>query len=62
LPYTVEDNIQAFHLSHTATIAPIRNFYTDSGLVDMKTAKSSAVLGKLAKDIKDNFEMKKIKD
>lgn len=55
LPYTVEDNIQAFHLSHAAIIAPIRNFYTDSGIVDMKTAKSSAVLGKLAKDIKDNF-------
>jgi 2-dehydropantoate 2-reductase len=63
LPYTVEKNIQAFHLSHVAIIAPMRNFYDDSGIVDLKTAKSFAVLKKISTDIKENFavlEKKKI--
>ncbi|MHB8061732.1 MAG: hypothetical protein ACYDG2_03715 [Ruminiclostridium sp.] len=34
---------------------------TDSGIVDLKTAKSSAVLGCLAKDIKENFAILKNK-
>lgn len=55
LPYEIEENVQAFHLTHSTVVASMRNFYTDSGMVDMKTAKSSAVLGSLAKDIKDNF-------
>ncbi len=54
LPYEISDNIRAFHLSHAAFTATIKHFYTATGIMDSKTAKSSAVLYKVASDIKQN--------
>jgi 2-dehydropantoate 2-reductase len=55
LAYTVSPNIGAFHISHATAVAANVCFYTNDGLVDVKTAKSRRVLLAMAKTAKKNI-------
>ena len=59
LPYEIPKNILAFHISHAAMIAPNKYLYTENGMVDAKTAKSSRILRSIAIDIKQNIRLMK---
>jgi 2-dehydropantoate 2-reductase len=54
LPFTVSPNILAFHISHAAFIISNKYFYTENGMVDIKTAKSRKILRPMAIDMKQN--------
>lgn len=55
LPYEIQNDIQAFHVSHAALAAVNKHFYTDTGMVDIETARSQSTLSKVAADIKQNI-------
>jgi 2-dehydropantoate 2-reductase len=55
LHYVIQQDIQAFHVSHAALAAVNKHFYTDDGMVDLETARSENVLRRLAADIKQNI-------
>lgn len=57
LHYEIQKNIQAFHISHTATAIVIKHFYTNAGMMDIETAKSESTLLKIAKELKQNINM-----
>jgi len=57
LHYEIQENIQAFHISHTATAIVIKHFYTTAGMMDIETAKSESTLLKIAKELKQNINM-----
>jgi 2-dehydropantoate 2-reductase len=57
LTYEIPENIKAFHLSHAAFTASIKYFYTTDSMLDVKTAKSSAVLRKVASTLKQNVHL-----
>ena len=57
LHYEIQENIQAFHISHTATAIVIKHFYTNAGMMDIETAKSESTLLKIAKELKQNINM-----
>jgi 2-dehydropantoate 2-reductase len=57
LPYEIPENIKAFHLSHAAFTASLKHFYTAEGMMDVKTAKSGAVLRKVAFTVKQNVHL-----
>jgi 2-dehydropantoate 2-reductase len=55
LPHEIADDMIAFHRTHAAFIAPTRHFYADGKVLDAKTARGFATLGKLADEIKRNM-------
>ncbi|MCT8975130.1 NAD(P)-binding domain-containing protein [Clostridium sp. CX1] len=55
LHYEIQENIKAFHISHTATAIVIKHFYTNTGMMDIETAKSESTLTKIAKELKENI-------
>ncbi len=55
LHYEIQENIKAFHISHTATAIVIKHFYTNAGMMDIETAKSEDTLLKIAKELKQNI-------
>ena len=57
LHYEIQENIQAFHISHTATAIVIKHFYTNTGMMDIETAKSESTLLKIATELKENIHM-----
>ncbi|MDR1147533.1 MAG: NAD(P)-binding domain-containing protein [Spirochaetaceae bacterium] len=57
LPCEIPENIRAFHLAHAAFTASIKHFYTADGMMDAKTAKSGAVLHKVAFSVKQNVHL-----
>ncbi|MDR1539580.1 MAG: ketopantoate reductase family protein [Clostridiales bacterium] len=57
LPYEISKDILAFHLSHAAFVAAIRNFYAKSGMLDARSAKRRDILRKVATDIKQNVHL-----
>ena len=57
LHYEIQENIQAFHISHTATAIVIKHFYTNTGMMDIETAKSESTLLKIATELKQNIHM-----
>ncbi|AQR94466.1 ketopantoate reductase family protein [Clostridium saccharoperbutylacetonicum] len=57
LHYEIQENITAFHISHTATAIVIKHFYTNTGMMDIETAKSERTLLKIATELKQNIRM-----
>lgn len=57
LPYEIQENILAFHISHAAMAVVNKHFYTEDGVVDVETAKSDRILSKIAADIKQNIKL-----
>lgn len=57
LHYEVEQDILAFHISHTALAIVNKHFYTNDGMVDIETARSENILSKIAADIKQNIHL-----
>jgi 2-dehydropantoate 2-reductase len=57
LQYEIQENITAFHISHTATAIVIKYFYTNTGMMDIETAKSESTLLKIATELKHNIHM-----
>ncbi|WNS46444.1 2-dehydropantoate 2-reductase N-terminal domain-containing protein [Paenibacillus sp. MMS20-IR301] len=57
LPYNIQKDIQAFHVSHAALAAVNKYFYTKDGMVDVETARSEGILSKVAADIKQNIRL-----
>ncbi|MRN54962.1 ketopantoate reductase family protein [Paenibacillus monticola] len=57
LPYEIQKDIQAFHVSHAALAAVNKHFYTNDGMVDIETARSESILSKVAADIKQNIRL-----
>jgi 2-dehydropantoate 2-reductase len=55
IPFEISRNIRSFHITHAAIIIANKHFYTENGMVDLKTAKSIKVLKNIAKDIKNNL-------
>ena len=55
IPFEISKNIKSFHITHAAIIVANKHFYTENGMVDLKTAKSIKVLKGIAKDIKNNL-------
>ncbi|GFZ30068.1 hypothetical protein CSC2_05940 [Clostridium zeae] len=56
LHYEIQDNIKAFHISHTATAIVIKHFYTKDGMMNIETAKSESTLFKIATELKENLQ------
>ncbi|GFP76342.1 ketopantoate reductase family protein [Clostridium fungisolvens] len=56
LHYEIQENIKAFHISHTATAIVIKHFYTNDGMMDIETAKSESTLTKIATELKENLQ------
>ena len=56
IPFEISKEIQAFHISHAAVSMANKHFYTESGMVDLRTAKSMKILKSVAKSIKDNLK------
>lgn len=59
LPYEIQKDIQAFHVSHAALAAVNKHFYANEGMVDLETARSEGILIKVAADIKQNIRLVK---
>lgn len=57
LHYEIQNDIQAFHVSHAALAIVNKHFYTKDGMVDIETARSESVLSKIAVDIKQNLRL-----
>lgn len=57
LHYEIQKNIKAFHISHAATAVVIKHFYTNTGVMDIETAKSESTLLKIAKELKQNIQL-----
>lgn len=57
LHYEIQENITAFHISHTATAIVIKHFYTNTGMMDIETAKSENTLLNIAAELKQNIHM-----
>ncbi|KFN08364.1 MAG: 2-dehydropantoate 2-reductase N-terminal domain-containing protein [Paenibacillus macerans] len=57
LHYEIQNNIQAFHVSHAALAIVNKHFYTNDGMVDIETARSESTLSKVAADIKQNIRL-----
>ncbi|NHN34531.1 ketopantoate reductase family protein [Paenibacillus agricola] len=57
LHYEIQNDIQAFHVSHAALAAVNKHFYTNHGMVDIETARSESILSKVAADIKKNIRL-----
>lgn len=57
LPYEIQKDIQAFHVSHAALAVVNKHFYTNEGMVDLETARSESILSKVATDIKQNIRL-----
>ncbi|ULO04919.1 ketopantoate reductase family protein [Paenibacillus sp. 19GGS1-52] len=57
LPFEIQKDIQAFHVSHAALAAVNKHFYTNYGMVDIVTARSESILSKVAADIKQNIRL-----
>ncbi|SFE07678.1 2-dehydropantoate 2-reductase [Paenibacillus catalpae] len=57
LHYEIQNDIQAFHVSHAALAIVNKHFYTKDGMVDIETARSESVLRKIASDIKQNLHL-----
>ncbi|WP_315070112.1 2-dehydropantoate 2-reductase N-terminal domain-containing protein [uncultured Clostridium sp.] len=57
LHYEIQENIKAFHISHTASAIVIKHFYTNTGVMDVETAKSESTLLKIAKELKQNLHL-----
>ncbi|WP_242835765.1 2-dehydropantoate 2-reductase N-terminal domain-containing protein [Clostridium sp. DL-VIII] len=55
LHYEIQENIKAFHISHTASAIVIKHFYTNTGVMDVETANSESTLLKIAKELKQNL-------
>jgi 2-dehydropantoate 2-reductase len=61
IPFEISSNIQAFHITHATVSMANRHFYTENGMVDLKSAKSMKILKRIAVDIKNNLaHMEKI--
>ena len=56
IPFEVSNKIQAFHISHATVSMANNHFYTENGMVDLRTAKSMKILKCVALDIKDNLK------
>ncbi|WP_068620295.1 ketopantoate reductase family protein [Paenibacillus tuaregi] len=57
LHYEIQQDILAFHISHTAIAITNKYFYTHDGMVDLETARSADILIKIAADIKQNIHL-----
>ncbi|EKQ54739.1 MULTISPECIES: 2-dehydropantoate 2-reductase N-terminal domain-containing protein [unclassified Clostridium] len=57
LHYEIQKNIKAFHVSHTATAIVIKHFYTNTGMMDIETAKNENTLLKIATELKQNIHL-----
>lgn len=57
LHYEIQNDIQAFHISHVATAIVIKHFYTNEGMMDIETARSETTLRKIAKELKQNISL-----
>ncbi len=57
LPYEIQKDIQAFHVSHAALAVVNKHFYLNEGMVDLETARSESILSKVATDIKQNIRL-----
>ncbi|MBL4931833.1 ketopantoate reductase family protein [Clostridium paridis] len=57
LHYEIQENITAFHISHTATAIVIKHFYTNTGMMDIETARSENTLLKIATELRQNIHM-----
>ncbi|MFD2370077.1 ketopantoate reductase family protein [Brevibacillus sp. GCM10020057] len=57
LHYEIQENIQAFHISHTALAIVNKHFYAKDGMVDLETARSENTLSKIAAEIKQNLRL-----
>jgi 2-dehydropantoate 2-reductase len=55
IPIEIANNILAFHITHAAVTITNKHFYTDNGIVDIKTAKSKYILRHIASDLKNNL-------
>jgi len=56
IPFEVSNRIQSFHISHATVSMANKHFYTENGMVDLRTAKSIKILKDVALDIKDNLK------
>ncbi|WP_438496432.1 ketopantoate reductase family protein [Paenibacillus sp. IHBB 3054] len=57
LPYEIQKDIQAFHVSHAALAVVNKHLYTNDGMVDIETARNESTLSKIAADIKQNIHL-----
>lgn len=57
LHYEIQQDIQAFHISHAALAIVNKHFYTKDGMVDVETARSVSTLSKLAAELKHNLQL-----
>jgi len=57
LHYEVQEDIQAFHVSHAAIAIVNKHFYTNGGMVDIETARNESTLCKVAADLKYNIRL-----
>lgn len=57
LHYEIQEDIQAFHVSHAALAIVNKHFYTNDGMVDLETARSESTLSKIAADLKQNLRL-----
>jgi 2-dehydropantoate 2-reductase len=57
LHYEIQDDMQAFHVSHAALAVVNKDFYSNDGMVDLETARSESTLSKIAADIKHNLRL-----
>jgi 2-dehydropantoate 2-reductase len=57
IPFEISKDIQAFHITHAAIIIANKHFYTENGMVDLKTAKSMKTLKAIATGIKNNLSL-----
>jgi 2-dehydropantoate 2-reductase len=55
IPFEISNNIQAFHITHAAVSMANKHFYTENGMVDLRSAKSMKILKSIATDIKNNL-------
>lgn len=55
--YEIQNDIQAFHISHAALAVVNKHFYSNDGMVDPETARSESTLSKIAADIKQNLRL-----
>jgi 2-dehydropantoate 2-reductase len=57
IPFEISRNILAYHITHAAAVTGTRHFYTENGVVDIKTARNFRTLKNIAFDTKNNLSI-----
>jgi 2-dehydropantoate 2-reductase len=52
IPKRIPEKILYFHMSHAAIVMSVVHFYSDTGIIDLSTARGTETLRKVAADIK----------